>query len=272
MKSNTLNTKTKLMTSNFKFLALIAFFGILLNSCSSDDDNGSPTLNAPEITSFEYGEGSVHSTDQVAYKGSDIHIEAEINAEAVVSSITLIIHAHDLTPSEGEVDWDYENVYTDASLLVINPTFHKHVDVPTNIPAGEYHIELIVTDELGNSTEIDGHLEILDYITLSDFSIDNTAVRGDDFHAEFFVEALNGIHSITVDVHAHGLTVGEGEVEWDQEYIYTEGYHGLNEVEFHQHIVVPANAPTGEYHIIFTVEDEEGNTKDYETHIDITAS
>jgi len=272
MKTKIINLKTNFMKTNFKFLAIIAFFGILLNSCSSDDDNNSPSLNAPQISNFEFGEGSIHSTDQVAFKGSDIHIEAEINAEAVVSSITLKIHAHDLVPGEGEEDWDFEQVYTNANYQVINPTFHEHVDVPTNIPVGEYHIELIVTDELGNSTEVDGHLEILDYITLSGFSIDDSAVRGDDFHTEFMIYALNGIHNITVDIHAHDLPVGAGEVEWDEEIVFTEGYHELTEVEFHEHIAIPLNAPAGEYHIIFTVEDEDGNTKSYGTHIDITTS
>ncbi|WP_458627188.1 DUF4625 domain-containing protein [Winogradskyella sp. PC D3.3] len=260
------------MKSNFKFLTLIAFFGILLNSCSSDDDASSPSLNAPEITNFEYGEGSVHSTDQVAFKGSDIHLEAEINAEAVVSSITLSIHAHDLPLADGEVEWDFFQEYSGSNYQVINPTFHEHVDVPTNIPSGEYHIELVVIDENGNSTEVDGHLEILDYITLSGYSVSETVVRGDDFHAEFMINALNGIHNITVNVHAHDVPVGAGEIEWDEEFVFSTGYHGETEIEFHEHIDVPATAPAGEYHITFTVEDEDGNTKAYETHIDVTAS
>lgn len=272
MKTETLNIKTNFMKSNFKLLAFIAFFGILLNSCSSDDDNGSSSVDAPEITGFEYGEGSTHSTEQVAFKGSDIHLEAEIYAESVVSSITLSIHAHDLPLAEGEVEWDFFQEYSSSNYQVINPTFHEHVDVPTDIPAGEYHIELVVIDELGNSTEIEGHLEILDYITLSEFGVSETAVRGDDFHAEFMINALNGIHEITVDIHGHDLPLGEGDVEWDQEYVFSEGYHDLTEVEFHEHIDVPATAPVGEYHVTFTVEDEDGNTTSYETHIDITAS
>ncbi|WP_262480583.1 DUF4625 domain-containing protein [Algibacter lectus] len=41
-------------------------------------------------------------------------------------------------------------------------------------------------------------------------------------------------------------------------------------MEFHEHFDVPATAPAGEYHLSFVVEDEEGNTKTYESHIDIT--
>lgn len=271
MKTKNMNIKTNLMKTNFKFLAIIAFFGVLTTSCSNDDDVITPSINAPVISNFEYGEGSVHSTEPFAYKGSDIHLEADIYAEVGVSSITLSIHSHDLTPGQNEVEWDFEQIYTSSNYQVINPSFHEHVDVPDNIPAGEYHIELLVIDELGNSTEIDGYIQILDVITLSDFSIDTTAVRGNDFHSEFQIDAVNGIHSITVAIHAHGLTVGAGEVEWDQEYVFSTGYHGLTEVEFHEHIDIPSTAPVGEYHIIFTVEDEDGTVKTYETHIDITA-
>ncbi|KAB7529023.1 DUF4625 domain-containing protein [Flagellimonas olearia] len=259
------------MKANFKSLALIIFLGLALYSCSSDDE-GTPPVAAPTVSNFEYGEGSSHSTDQVAYKGSDIHLEAEITAEGIVSSISIDIHAHDLEVGEGEVEWDYEQTWTDASYLVINPTFHEHIDIPSNIPAGEYHIVLTVTDELGNSTEAEGHVQVLDPITISDFDMDETVARGSDFHVEFMIGAVHGIHEVMVDVHAHGLEVGEGEVEWDFEGDYSEDFHELTEAEFHKHIDVPVTAPAGEYHIIFTIEDEDGNTYEYETHIDVTES
>ncbi|WP_089892799.1 DUF4625 domain-containing protein [Kriegella aquimaris] len=258
------------MKTNLKSLAIIAFLGIFLHSCSSDDD-ATPALNAPEISDFEYGSGTDHSTDRVAYKGADIHLEATINAEATVSSITLVIHAHDVEPGEGEVEWDFEQVFTDANYLVINPTFHEHIDIPAAAPAGEYHIELLVTDVMGNSTEVEGHVQVLDPITISGFEMDESVVRGEDFHVEFMIDAVNGIHEVLVDVHGHDLPVGEGEEEWDFEGDFSEKYHELTEGEFHEHIDVPATAPVGEYHIIFTIEDEDGNTKEYETHIDVTA-
>ena len=260
--------KTNFMKSNFKFLAITAFLAISLNSCSSDDDG--PLLNAPTISSFEYGQGSTHTTDKVVYKGSDIHLEAEINAEATVSSIKISIHAHGLDLGESEVDWDFEKVFTDSKYLVINPAFHEHIDVPANIPAGEYHIELTVTDALGNSTRVDGHIQILDVITLSDISIDTTVTRGDDFHVAFMINATNGIHNITVDVHSHGITPGDGEIGWHYNEIFSEGFHGLTNVEFHKHIDVPMTAPAGEYHLVITVEDEDGNTKKIDRHINVT--
>ena len=263
--------KTNIMKTNFRFLAIAAFLGLFLHSCSSDDDS-TTDVAAPVITNFEFGEGSDHSTDQVAYKGSDLHLEAEITAAGVVSSISIDIHSDEVEAGEGEVDWDYEETFTKDSYLVINPTFHEHINIPSNIPAGEYHIELTVTDELGNSTEIEGHLEILGPITISDFDMDETVARGNDFHVEFMIAAINGIHNISVDIHAHDPATGEGEVEWDYEAVYEEGFHEETEAEFHKHIVVPDSAPAGEYHVSFTIEDEDGNTFEYEDHIDVTAS
>jgi len=271
--------KTKVMKSSLKFLAIIAFIGITLQSCSNDDDI--MDLGAPVISSFEYGEGH-HDGDEdddhegeeaYAFRGTDIHVEAEIFAEATVASITLSIHSHDLVVGDNEVEWDFEKVYTssNSNYSVMNPGFHEHIDIPATAPVGEYHVELVVTDENGNSTEVEGHVQIKDVITLSEISINETVARGDDFHAEFMIDAVNGIHNVSVDVHAHGLTVGEGEVEWDYEETFTEGLDGLTEAEFHKHIDVPATAPAGEYHMTFTVEDEDGNTKEYETHIDVTA-
>ncbi|TXE11930.1 DUF4625 domain-containing protein [Seonamhaeicola algicola] len=256
------------MKTNLKRLAIFAFLGIALFSCSDDDSN--PSDAAPQISDFEFGEGSAHSTEPMAYIGSDIHMEAEIYAENKVSSVTVDIHAHDLPVGEGEEEWDYEITYTDESLKAINAELHKHIDIPATAPAGEYHITLTVVDELGNSTEVEGHIDIVHPTTLSNISIDETVVRGEDFHLEFDIEAVNGIHSIMVDVHAHGLTVGEGETEWDEEKIFSEGYHEKTEAEFHEHIDVPTTAPAGEYHIEIAIEDEDGVIKRYEAHIDVT--
>ena len=89
-------------------------------------------------------------------------------------------------------------------------------------------------------------------------------------HVEFQIEAVHSVHTITVDIHAHGLTVGEGEQEWHFEQVYEEGYHGETSVEFHEHIDVPVTAPVGEYHMVITIEDEEGNTSKIDTHITVT--
>ncbi|NJB37410.1 DUF4625 domain-containing protein [Croceivirga sp. JEA036] len=258
------------MKLNFKHLAFLFVAILTLHSCSEDDDDNVNEA-APVIANFEFGEGSTHSAEPVAYKGSDIHLEAEITAEATVASITLDIHGHDLELKEGEVEWDFEQVFDGAEYMAKNPEFHEHVDIPMTAPAGEYHISLTVTDANGNSTEIEGHIDIMEPITTSEMSIDETVARGSDFHVEFMIDAVNGIHNVTVDIHAHGLEVAEGEQEWDFEQEYEEGLHGETSAEFHKHIDVPATAPAGEYHMMITIEDENGNTSVIDTHIDVTA-
>lgn len=251
----------------FKLFSIALLLGVLVFSCDEDDD---PVLKAPVISHFEFGEGNSHTSDRMAYKGSDIHLEAEIEAEAIVASISIDIHAHDLVPSGEEEEWDFERTYTDSKYKVRNPVFHEHFDIPSNIPAGEYHLLLTVTDELGNSTEVDGDIQILDPISFSDISIDTVAKKGEEFDAIFNITAKHGIHGVEVDIHAHGLTPGSGEVEWDFLKEFNEAYHGKTDVEFHEHIDVPATAPAGEYHVVFTVEDEEGNTQDLGTYINVT--
>lgn len=255
------------MKTQIRLFALLAFMGLFLFSCSKDDDND-PIGAAPVISNFEYGQGSAHGHDHVAYKGSDIHMEAKIFAENKIASIEVDIHSHGLQPKPGEEEWHFNRVFTDAKYQVINATFHEHIDVPQNIPAGEYHVELRVTDSMGNTTEVEGHIQILDILSLSDIHIDETVVRGHDFHTEFNIFALKGIHKVHINIHSHGLVPGPGEILWtfDQDY---HNYHGQTEASFHEHIDVPVTAPAGEYHMVVTVEDEAGNTVEHETHIDV---
>lgn len=258
--------------ANIKLLAIVFVLLSTVVACDNDDEAPGPEFDAPKISTFEFGEGSDHSTEPVAYKGSDIHMEAEIDAPATVASIVLSIHGHDLTVGDDEEEWDFEKTYTDEKYLVKNPSFHEHVDIPANIPAGEYHISLTVIDELGNEVESEGHIEILSPVSVSNISIDETVVRGNDLHAEFMVNAIHGVHHIIVDIHGHGITVGEGEIEWHYDAEFEEGYHGETEVEFHEHIDVPATAPAGEYHISITIEDEGGFEYKFESHLEVSAS
>jgi hypothetical protein len=252
-----------------KHALLLPILGLALFSCQEDEDIN---FDAPAISGFEFGKGGTHSTDGTAFRGSDLHLEAEVLAEATVASITVTIHGHDLEVGAGEEEWDFSQTFTDEKYRVKNPTFHEHIDIPSTAPVGEYHVTLEVTDEAGKTSEVEGHLKVMSPVTISDFEMDETVVRGSDFHVEFMINAVKGIHQISVDVHAHGITPGAGEVEWDFEEVFEEGYHGLTEAEFHEHIDVPATAPAGEYHVIFTVEDEDGNIVAYKSHINVTAS
>jgi len=254
------------MKMYFRFFTLSLLVGFLVVSCSEEEE---PMLAPPSITQFEYGAGTTHSTIPVGYKGSDLHLAADIEADAAIREIVLSIHSHDATPSEEEVEWDFERIYNDAKYQVMNPEFHEHIDIPENIPSGEYHISLSVEDELGNISEQEGELEIIDPVQINDVEIADSVVRGAEIHAEFSIHAIHGIHKVSVDIHSHGLIPGDGEMEWTYEQEFTGDYHGKTEVVFHEHIDVPITAPAGEYHVLFIVEDEKGNSKAYDTYTEV---
>jgi len=94
---------------------------------------------------------------------------------------------------------------------------------------------------------------------------DRTAHPGLDLHLEAAILAPGTIASITLSIHP------EGESGWELEKIYTEGYEGLKNVNFHEHIDVPADAEEGEYHLHLTVADQAGNTIETESHLHIVA-
>ena len=165
------------MKTLFKSLFLFALAAFVLQSCSDDDDD--VVVGAPVISNFEVGgahdeqgdedhdedhedEDHDHGDEGVVHKGEGMHVGADILAQVRVRSITLEIHGHDLVAAAGEVEWDFDEVYTDPKYLVLNPEFHEDIMVPANIPSGEYHVKLTVTDEAGNSTVAEVDIEIED--------------------------------------------------------------------------------------------------------------
>ena len=102
-------------------------------------------------------------------------------------------------------------------------------------------------------------------ITLTEVGHENSfkAEQGDDMHLEADIVAEGLIKSIHVEMHKES---GSYEIEKD----YTSGkYIGVKNTEFHEHIDIPADAPLGEYHLHFTVVDNEGQTAMAEAHIEI---
>lgn len=160
------------MKTFFKPLFFFALAAFVLQSCTEEDDD--ILVAAPVISNFEIGgahdeehEGEEHSDEDhegeaVAHKGESMHIGADILAQVRITSITLEIHSDEVQPGAGEVEWDFDQVYTDAKYMVLNPEFHEDIQIPANIPSGEYHVTLTVVDERGNSTSAEGHIDIMD--------------------------------------------------------------------------------------------------------------
>ena len=140
------------------FLIAITFaLGLFFTSCEKDDE----TNPKPVVTLSELG----YENSKIGYVGSDLHIEAEILAEGKVDIVTIEIHPEgeheeksaSIVLHEGE--WDFDTTYTEFSGI-IDPTFHKHVDIPMHADTGHYHFHFIVTDMEGQQTVVQEELKI----------------------------------------------------------------------------------------------------------------
>lgn len=141
-----MNKKISLGITFLLFLCLSVF-----SACDDDDDEkaAKPTIELEEL-----GSGHDSPNDRIGYIGSEMHIEAIITAEGVIKEIEVEVHQED-------GDYEFSKVYTDSKYAgTKNTTFHEHFDIPSEAPAGDYHLHLTVTDQLGQTTTVESELEI----------------------------------------------------------------------------------------------------------------
>jgi hypothetical protein len=153
------------MKSTLKSIFFAFLTTILITSCTDDE------IQPPVISNIEVGaahdedhsdEGEdEHADEGIAHPGESLHIGADILAFARIETITIDIHSDEVTPGEGEVAWEFEQVYTDARYQVLNAELHEDIAVPANAALGEYHVYIIVTDEAGNSTTAEEHFDMV---------------------------------------------------------------------------------------------------------------
>lgn len=108
------------------------FLGIVLISCDDEESN------ELTISDMELGTSNSH----IGIVGSDLHIEAEILAEANIKTIDVQIYNDD---ADG---WAFDSSFTEFMGLK-NTTFHKHVDISSEADTGAYTFLFTVTDQLG---------------------------------------------------------------------------------------------------------------------------
>jgi hypothetical protein len=126
--------------TNWVFALILMLFFV---GCSKD-----PAM--PKITLVELGENNSGSV----FQGAELHIDAEIEAEAGIDVIILEIHY------EGSgTGWEYEKEYTEYTGLK-NTDFHKHIDVSADATPGDYHFHLKVRDKQGRQTSKEAELVI----------------------------------------------------------------------------------------------------------------
>ncbi len=230
---------------------LFCVFSLVFTSCS-DDDDPKPSVAKPVAALAEVGE----ENSKEATAGKDLHLEGDLVAEGLIARIDVTI-----ATADGKTTIVRKS-YTEGKYIgVKNTTFHEHLDIPADAVAGAYKLTFVVTDKLGQSTTFTSDLMVraLDRtaptITFKEVGENDShkAVIGQKMHLEAQIEAPHKIAKIEVEFH-------NTAAKYEKEYTYAdEKYLGQTSVLFHEHPVIPADAPEGEYHIHFTVTDANGN-------------
>ncbi len=138
-----------------KFISFVLVLALTFQACSKEEEEES--LNPPTISTFEFG----YDDSGEAYLGADLHIEAEIVAEAKIDRIQVTIHPegeHDKSVAD-EHEWEVDTTYTKFNGLK-NTTFHEHIEVPIEADTGHYHFHFIVIDMDGNTKEVERELHV----------------------------------------------------------------------------------------------------------------
>jgi len=230
----------------------------IFTSCSSDDDSSS-NLHTITVDLTEVGSGN----NMQATAGEDLHLEAAILATGRIASVVVEIHS-ETNSNAPEI---IQNFASYNGLL--NATFHEHLDIPAAQPAGNYHLHLTVTDQEGNIKTAETDLEIIEGSPLFTANITEFGHGtpgsfhghpGQDLHIEGVITSVNPIATIAISMH-HETNASAPEINAN----YTD-YAGQTNVNFHKHLLIPANQPLGDYHVHLTVTDNQGNSKtfDYE--------
>lgn len=142
------------------FGLLLMALAIAFVSCSDDEDTTTP----PEITDFSAGSHD-HSTNEIK-RGGEVIVDFKARSmnDGRLHAYHIEIHDH---PASGNPADEFKLI---DELFDNNPTFkgtrnasvHKHIAVPADAPLGEYHVEVVVIDEFGNSSEVDTLIFIIE--------------------------------------------------------------------------------------------------------------
>jgi hypothetical protein len=132
------------MNKNIVILMLI--LGLMSSiSCKKDEKPAKPVIILKELC---------YNNSKKVQIGSDLHIDAEIEAEGKINSISVEIH-----PETNGLTWHFDTTFNDFKGLK-NVDFHKHLHIPQNAQAGEYHFHLKVSDLEDQQTIVGSPLTI----------------------------------------------------------------------------------------------------------------
>jgi 5-hydroxyisourate hydrolase-like protein (transthyretin family) len=203
------------------------------------------------IDGFTFGTGHDFPDNKIGYIGTAPVIEAtSIKAENGVDKIYVMLHSEEGMPHyEMEATFPY-NGETELTA------FHKHISIPNDAPAGDYHLHFKVFDKKGETLEKTMDIQIKETgITISDLEIgEDGSAKASNIHTEFVVEATDPLQSIRVRVYKANATTTFFVNE-----TFTEDFNAGNvkEYTFHMHLKAE-NATPGEYVMEILVNDNKG--------------
>lgn len=231
-------------------IALLAVFALTMTSCSKDDE----TTPKIEFQNVEIGHGGA------AIIGKDIHLACKIFAEAKVKYINVSMKQKDGSST-------LEKLYNDSKYVnVIDPVFHEHLILPETLAEGVYVVTISVKDMVGTTKSVSQEVKLTKQSStapvVTNLEILNPktglgvvkAKAGDMVLVKAHIEAAKIIKDMELEFH------GKDEKPVALTDAQLKKYIGKKSVDFAEQIMVPADAPAGEYHFHFTVEDEKGQS------------
>ena len=117
-------------------------------------------------------------------------------------------------------------------------------------------------------------------ITIHEMGYENSRIvkAGADLHIDAEILAPLKIANIQLIIHSESVhsavpaqkaSSNITTTEWQVDSIYTKGYSGVKNAEFHEHLDVPLTATLGHYHVHIKVTDMDGNQSVKEDEIEV---
>ncbi|WP_157804921.1 hypothetical protein [Confluentibacter lentus] len=259
------------MKTNFKLLAVAAFLGLFLFSCSNDDDDLNADINPQRFENIEIG----NLDFKVPQLNVDLHTVFDYTGNSKVKKIYYDIKPVNVSnPSSGEIRWQVLDhlVPEDYYEGQINPHVHYHIYFdPNNLlspalrPAkGIYSLKITVIEEDNSESSITKEFEIVKNFSNVEVGHDNEVDAGsDDLHIEFDYDAGNNkVDEVKFELWFEewrdGQNVPAGS--WDNIVVTLPKnlYENQSKSHIHTHMAINPDFPVGDYWLNIYVKETGG--------------
>jgi hypothetical protein len=266
------------MKSKIAIAFAVVLTGIIaLNACKKENNTARPVITLTEL-GFE--------NSGIGYIGTDLHVEADIEAEGTIDTVTVRIQ-----PVE-TATWEFEESFTEFSGLK-NTTLHTHFEIPADAQAGNYLFYIIVIDKEGNQSSFETGMEIQEPSDdiAPQIVISTAPLTGQGFYNG---DTIRITGTVTDDMSLGALYIGlvhveqgiaDADVDEDNTItlLHLDEFIDTSSHSFEGSIVVgvpsdndetpdPVTWTAGEYYILVKCKDAMGGNWAYSSHYPITIS